>query len=84
MDYWVYTGNNLLEAIAKANTAIELINEKGQEIFNGDVIGEPQTFENPTTHDGITYYCGFQAPPEFFINGATCDLVTEWTSEWFS
>lgn len=83
MGYWVYTGINLQEANEKANIAINLIDEKGQEIFGGDVIGFSQTFNFPPTIDGIVYYCGFQAPPPTFINGATCDLITEWEYAWF-
>ena len=83
MDYWMYTGNDLQEATTKANTAIELINEKGQEIFGGNVISEPQTFINTPTIDGVIYYCGFSAPPEIFVNGASADLITEYDYEWF-
>ena len=82
--YYIYSGDNENEALVKANTAISLINEKSQEVCQADWVSNAQRLTaNPEIGENI-YYFGFQAPPEIFANGATCDLETEFSDSWFT
>lgn len=82
-NYYIYTGNTASEALTKANTAISLINQKCQQICNANWVDSAQQLTaDPEINEDIYYY-GFQAPPEIFKNGSTCDLEIEFQSNWF-
>lgn len=82
-NYYIYTGNNESEALEKANEAINLINEKTQEICSANWVDFAQRLTANPEIEGNIYYYGFQSPPPIFVNGSTCDLETEFQNDWF-
>lgn len=82
IEYCLYSGNET-EALTKANAAIALINEKCNEIASSNWVDHAQRLTADPEIEGTVYLYGFQAPPPIFVNGSTCDLQTEFSSDWF-
>jgi len=79
---WLYTGTTKQEALDKANIAIALVNAKCQELSGENWVMYAQELTAEPVIESVTYYYMFGAPPDQIVNGATCDLVAEFSHDW--
>lgn len=80
---WLYTGSTNIEALNKANAAISIINAESQSQIGQDCIVYARELTAEPNIEGTTYYYMFQKPPVVFIGTASCDLETEFNTDWF-
>lgn len=81
--YWIYTAETKQEALVKAQTELDKVNEKYLQIVgSGDWATIPQELTAEPEIEGVVYFYGFEKPPAIFQNGTTYDLEEVFSQQW--